>query len=47
MEKPKKRKKDKTIERSERLEWHLFLGEVLLFLPRNIGRLIRWIADLF
>lgn len=46
MKKSKEKKKEKT-RGSERFEWLLFLGEILLFLPRIIGRLIRWVADLF
>lgn len=47
MKSQEKKRKNKTEERMGRFEWLMFLGEIILFIPRLFGRLIRWIVDLF
>ncbi|WP_405098926.1 hypothetical protein [Oceanobacillus sp. FSL H7-0719] len=47
MKRAEKRKKRNMEERVDRLDWWIFIGDLLLFIPRVFIRLFRWITDMF
>lgn len=43
--KESKKKSRKAEERIERLDWYMFIGEILLYIPRVLWRILRRVFD--